>query len=379
MNISDMLWNASIEELKLGYIQHEDKYICFICGEIIEKGIVYHHDDTFYEAEKYMRVHVENSHGSMFEYLIGLDKKLTGLTEHQNSLLRLFYQGKSDKEIQSEMDTGSISTIRNHRFALKEKERQAKLFLTMMELIRDKNKNAPAFIEVHRTATILDDRFNVTRQESEKVLDKYFNKDSDRTLKSFNMKEKNKLIVLKEIAKRFEAGRTYHEKEINEILMKVYEDHVTLRRYLVEYGFLDREQDGSRYWLKEVFNEKGDRKMDRKAELKQLYKETEAQAGVFQIRNTINNKILVMSTMNLKTINGKLMELKSGTIRNDELQKDVKQYGFDAFVIEVLEVMEKKEDRSRMGLKDDLEKLEKSWLDKLKPYGERGYNREKLR
>ena len=41
-----------------------------------------------------------------------MDKKLTGLTEHQkNLILPFFYQGKNDKEIQKELDIGSTSTI----------------------------------------------------------------------------------------------------------------------------------------------------------------------------------------------------------------------------------------------------------------------------
>ncbi|MNJ02211.1 hypothetical protein D3C73_1620960 [compost metagenome] len=65
------------------------------------------------------------------------------------------------------------------------------------------------------------------------------------------MQEKSKLIILREIASsRFDAGQSYKEKEVNEILEKVYHDYVTLRRYLIEYGFMDREPDGSKYWLK---------------------------------------------------------------------------------------------------------------------------------
>jgi DNA-binding CsgD family transcriptional regulator len=110
------------------------------CGKKTEKGIIYRNGETFYEAEKYIKVHIENDHGSVFEQLIGLDKKITGLSEHQSSLLKLFYQGKSDAEVQKEMGIGSGSTIRNHRFILKEKEKQAKVFLVLMELLREKIK-----------------------------------------------------------------------------------------------------------------------------------------------------------------------------------------------------------------------------------------------
>lgn len=37
--------------------------------------------------------------------------------------------------------------------------------------------------------------------------------------------------------------------------------------------------------------------MDRKKELKQLYKETKIEAGVYQIRNTVNNKVFIGSTI----------------------------------------------------------------------------------
>ncbi|MDF2962578.1 MAG: hypothetical protein K0S39_4313 [Paenibacillus sp.] len=251
MEVSEQFWNASLEELKNGYHQEGEQYICLLCGKKFEKGIIYPDEGTLYEAERYIRVHIEKAHQSVFEYLIQLDKKLTGLTDHQNNLLRLFHQGKNDAEIQKETGIGSASTIRNHRFALKEKERQSKVFLAMMELLKEKDKHAPAFVELHKTAKMVDDRYNITQEENEAVLKKYFPEGTGGPLKSFSQKEKYKLIVLREIAKRFNSGQTYQEKEINEILKSVYHDYVTLRRYLIEYGFLDRKPDGSEYWLKE--------------------------------------------------------------------------------------------------------------------------------
>ena len=167
MKDSELFWNASLEELKCGYIQDENHYTCLLCGEIIEKGIVYPHEDVLYEAERFMRIHIDREHQSVFDYLIQLDKKLTGLTEHQNRLLHLFYQGKSDAEVQKELGIGSASTIRNHRFVLKEKERQAKMFLALMELLKEKDQHAPAFIPVHKTARMVDERYNVTNEEKE--------------------------------------------------------------------------------------------------------------------------------------------------------------------------------------------------------------------
>ncbi|ANE45753.1 transcriptional regulator [Paenibacillus swuensis] len=250
MDIHELFWNATPDELKQGYIQQGEQFICLLCGEAFEQGIIYPDGDRFYEAFKYVRVHLAKAHEPVFHHLIGLDKKLTGLTDHQRSLMKLFYEGRSDAEVQQTLEIGSASTIRNHRFALKEKERQAKIFLALMDLLKDTDRHAPAMINPPKTAKMIDDRYHVTEQENDAVLRKYFAGGTDGEITKFTMQEKHKWIVLRQIAKRFEAGRDYTEKEVNEVLKGAYADYVKVRRYLIEYGFMDRESDGSRYWLK---------------------------------------------------------------------------------------------------------------------------------
>ncbi|MBU8880865.1 GIY-YIG nuclease family protein [Bacillus sp. FJAT-29790] len=116
--------------------------------------------------------------------------------------------------------------------------------------------------------------------------------------------------------------------------------------------------------------------MERKKELKQLYKETEIKAGVYQIKNIKNQMTFVGSTRNLKTLNGKKFELEMGTSTNKRLQEEWNQYGKDAFVFEVLEILKKKKD-GYFDEKNELKKLEEKWLNKLQPYGDIGYNQEK--
>jgi group I intron endonuclease len=118
--------------------------------------------------------------------------------------------------------------------------------------------------------------------------------------------------------------------------------------------------------------------MDRKKELKQQYKETKTEAGVYAIKNKQNGKIFVGSTRNLKTLSGRRFELEMGTSTNQVLQNEWKEFGKEAFVFDVLEVLKKKETRY-FDEKNELKKLEEAWLEKLRPYGERGYNKEKLR
>jgi hypothetical protein len=247
VELSNLFWNVPLEDLKRGYIQEKESFTCLLCGEQIEKGRIFPYEDSLYEAERFMRIHIENAHQSVFDYLLGMDKKLTGLTEHQKNLLSLFYQGKNDKEIQKELGIGSVSTIRHHRFALKEKERQAKTFLALMELLKEKDENAPAFVPVHKTATMVDDRYNITQNEQEEIIEKYF---SDGLLLKFPPKEKQRLAILREISSSLKSDYIYNEPELNQILKGFFEDYVLLRRYLVEYGFIDRKPDGSSYWLK---------------------------------------------------------------------------------------------------------------------------------
>ncbi|WP_080844133.1 DUF2087 domain-containing protein [Cytobacillus gottheilii] len=250
MKVEELFWGATIEELKKGYTEKGQHFVCLLCGRSSERGIVYEQQGVFYEAEKFMQLHLKEEHQSVFHHLMGLDKKLTGLTEHQNRLLRLFYEGKSDGEIREEMGIGSASTIRNHRFVLKEKERQAKLFLTLMELLKEHDHDETAFIPIHPQARMIDDRYNVTEEESIKILNKYFPQGVEGKLASFPPKEKQRLIILRAAAERISSEKKYDEKEMNTVLAGVFDDYVLLRRYLIEYGFLAREKDGSAYWLK---------------------------------------------------------------------------------------------------------------------------------
>jgi hypothetical protein len=114
--------------------------------------------------------------------------------------------------------------------------------------------------------------------------------------------------------------------------------------------------------------------MDRKKELKQQFMEIKVQAGVYQIKNKINQKIFIGSTPNIKTLNGLKFGLTNGTVFNKTLQEEWNEFGEDAFVFEVLEIL--KVEEGAFNKKKALEKLVEKWLEKLQPYGERGYNRE---
>lgn len=58
---------------------------------------------------------------------------------------------------------------------------------------------------------------------------------------------KKREIVLREIAKQFEMGQKYDEKEVNDIIHRFHEDHCTIRREMIACGILAREKET--FWL----------------------------------------------------------------------------------------------------------------------------------
>ncbi len=117
--------------------------------------------------------------------------------------------------------------------------------------------------------------------------------------------------------------------------------------------------------------------MKSRQDLKREYKERPKPAGVFHIRNTINGKVLLGSSLNIEgPLNSHRFMLKIGHHENRELQKDWNEYGEDKFVFEILETVEIQDDPN-LNLDDELTLLEEIWLEKLEPFGERGYNKDR--
>lgn len=71
----------------------------------------------------------------------------------------------------------------------------------------------------------------------------------NRKLTHLPSKQKKLMIILCWLVSLFEKDRLYSEPEVNNILKEVYEeDFVSLRRDLIDFGFLRRERGGSKYW-----------------------------------------------------------------------------------------------------------------------------------
>ncbi|HPE69661.1 MAG TPA: DUF2087 domain-containing protein [Thermotogota bacterium] len=249
MEMHDLFWDASVDSLSRGvvFVPGDGVFACLVCGRRFEEGEVFPVGERYLVAEKACQQHVQAEHGGVFAFLSGMDRKHSGLSEIQLSLLQAMRLGKSNREIAREMGI-SESTVRNHRFRLREKARQAKVFLALWELAGENVPEEERLIEVHKTATMVDERYAVTRGEEQALVSRYFR--SDGSLENFPPKQKAKMVILRHIAKTsFASGETYTETQVNHKLMSLYEDYVMLRRYLVEYGFLDRTKDGTKYWV----------------------------------------------------------------------------------------------------------------------------------
>ena len=260
-----LFWNSSAEELKRGYKVEEQKghYICLLCGQTFEQGVVYPVADALFDARKAMDAHMKSQHPPMFDFYLNMGRAYTGLSANQEELAKLFYQGYSDKEIAAMTGAGSVSTIRNQRFAIREKYKQAKVLVALTELMEEqlellkqnrKSVSQPNdgdnLIDFHPEATAIDTRYAITRAEKEDVLNRYFSSDGQSLIRRFPAKEKKKIIIMQRLMNDLEIGKDYTEKEVSEIIKRYFDDFESVRRALIQYGFMDRVADGTRYWIK---------------------------------------------------------------------------------------------------------------------------------
>jgi len=111
----------------------------------------------------------------------------------------------------------------------------------------------------------------------------------------------------------------------------------------------------------------------KRKELLEEYKQLKTYMGVIQITNNANGKIYIAAYPNLKnkwlTIQAQLV---IGRHVNARLQKDWKELGPEAFTYEVLE---EKDAGEVNDMRWELKQMEKAWLEKLQPYGDKGYNK----
>ena len=111
----------------------------------------------------------------------------------------------------------------------------------------------------------------------------------------------------------------------------------------------------------------------RRKELREQFKQIKTYMGVYKVINTQYDKVFIASSPNLKnrwlTLKN---QLNMGMHPNSQLQRDWSELGAEAFLYEILE--EKDTDKVA-DVRWEVKQMEKVWLEKLQPYGDRGYNK----
>ena len=127
-------------------------------------------------------------------------------------------------------DAGAVTSYRNQYYVMYSLKRE--VFLSrILDVIQDESDDA----------AILARRDAEYRQ---RVIDSFFQYGK---LKSIPAQRKKERIILEEIAKAFERGRIYTEREVNIIIADFHDDFCTIRRDMISEKLMEREN--GKYWL----------------------------------------------------------------------------------------------------------------------------------
>lgn len=319
----------------------------------------------------------------------------------------------------------AVSTVSFHMKKLecaglirKEKEQYYVVFHINEKVFEKTLKEIISFENSYKT--LQDDRMRSYRQ---KVISTYF---LGGKLLRIPSQYKKRLIVLEEIMKIFEKNRIYLEKEIDLLIEEINEDYCAIRRYFIDERMMRREN--GKYWVDSDYvnttgtdepafismqeNSKKNRRKknmssttnkaeegtkteeaeeikadeikeekiktidaQKRKEIIKNYKQMSTPMGVYQIKNLKNGKILVGSAKNLYARkNREMMSFSLKLCEIKELQEAWDELGDNGVVFEVVDTLEPKKDEPNYNYTKDLETLEELWLEKLQPYGDRGYN-----
>jgi hypothetical protein len=118
----------------------------------------------------------------------------------------------------------------------------------------------------------------------------------------------------------------------------------------------------------------------KKKELSSAYVQCFRPMGIFQIRSQDNGKIYVDASMDLDGMRNRISFMSTMGSPFHELKEDWQTYGGDRFVFEILDELKPQEESPADSgdltkYKRELNELLGLWLEKLEPYGERGYNK----
>ncbi len=117
--------------------------------------------------------------------------------------------------------------------------------------------------------------------------------------------------------------------------------------------------------------------MKTRKELKEEYKQMKYQMGVFQIRNHLNGKVYMGSSLDLTASwHSQRLQLNFGNHPNDALQKEWKEFGAENFSYEIVEEV-KEVDGKEINYAKEVKILLEMLIEELQPFDEKGYHKKK--
>ena len=231
--------NLTLADLRQGWHPTLDGLQCNYCQAHWATGT----------PEKELVDHLTLVHGGNLAQLIHANSRYNTLTTKQQDLLTAFSTGIKDQDLAKQLQVAA-ATIRHQKFTFREKAKQARLYLAIYDAVFDQaaSQESP-LIDVPTQTGPVDDRFMITEDEAASTLQHYFDfEHQPLRLKRWPKKQKVILTVLTRIIEEVPTNQHFSESAINQLLKPIYFDFVTVRRYLVDYGFLTRTADGHEYW-----------------------------------------------------------------------------------------------------------------------------------
>ena len=134
-------------------------------------------------AEPAVMKHIKQIHSSNLTQLLYSESKYNTLTQNQRELLAMFYSKISDKDMAKKLNV-TEGTIRRQRFTFREKAKQA-----------------------HNNTIYVDDRYLITAEEKQHIIETFFSSTHPLVLKSFRQTKRKKLLFSGKLQSNLNMGK----------------------------------------------------------------------------------------------------------------------------------------------------------------------------
>lgn len=103
----------------------------------------------------------------------------------------------------------------------------------------------------------------------------------------------------------------------------------------------------------------------RRSDLKRGYKDNPPLAGIFKITNKASGKVYIDKGLNVNGVmNRHEFQLRNGSHKNAQLQKDWNSLGAENFAFEVVDTLKPSDDPA-FNMNNELAELEKVWVGEM--------------